>query len=222
MDTWELSPGLTACQRRERAGLFPEHRPVVSFPHPVRKQTNPWQRWPQRGPGCGLALTQRKSSFPIFLAIDFFLGGGGGMMFPWLGASPQPHHGSAFTVPGPLVASSEPNPRVRLQLSAYLWHACPACAGHTWDAFTEGFLSWDGFFPGWVPPAPPHPQAWSWSGGGQGPSKTPSSGAHAKLFWPERVFRADPNASDLPCQKLPPNTPNLSPTSTAAPLGATF
>lgn len=70
------------------------------------------------------------------------------------GKSPYPPHGSAFPVPGPSIASLERNCWVRVQLFAYLWHGRLACAGCTRDAFTEGFLSWDGFFPGWVPPPP--------------------------------------------------------------------
>lgn len=59
------------------------------------------------------------------------------------GASPC---GSVLAIPGPSVASLEPNSQECLQLSVYLWHSLLARAGHIQDVSNKGFLSLDGFF----------------------------------------------------------------------------
>lgn len=176
MDTWELSPGLTACQRRERAGLFPEHRPVVSFPHPVRKQTNPWQRWPRRGPGCGLALTQRKSSFPIFLAIDFFWGGGWGHDVLMAGSkSPAPpwlclHRSWPL---GSIFGAKSPGAPAALSLSlACLPSMCRPHLGCFYRGFP--FLGW--VFPRMGPPSSSTPTGVELERGGAGAIQDPQLG----------------------------------------------
>ena len=205
----ESSPGAGGVPEAGACRAFPGASPCCVFPASCEKTNKSLAGMAPAGPGRGFALAQRKSSFPIFWRLMFWGGGGS----RGRRTSPQPRHGSAFAVPGPSVASSEPNRRVHVRLSAYLWHACPACAGHARDAFTESFLSRAGFFLGWVPPAPldpPDPGLGStWIQGG--PSRTPSAGARARLSWPERVFHADPAGSRRFLSETPQITPNFSP-----------
>lgn len=135
---------------------------------------------------------------PIF---TFF---GRGVKFPWLGAGPR---GSVLAIPGPSVASLEPNSQECLQHSVYLWHSLLARAGHTQDVFSKGFLSLDGVFLEWVATVLLHHQN-GYGAGGIHPR--PPSWAHVSCCSGHRGFSMQIPMSLTFCGRNFPQIPQIS------------
>lgn len=162
-------PGAGAC--------FPEHRPVVSFLHPVGRQTNPW-----RGliPAAARPHPAGKATYPVLFGSWFYFGGVGGCACSLCHSQPLGNiFGAKF--PGALAAHGLFLP--------FPPGMCQPCAG----CFP---------FLGWVPTST------GAAAGVGGSIQDPNWSAQTRLSCPEPFSHANPNGSDIPCWKLPPNTPS--------------